>query len=57
VPPDDPLALAEAIRSIRALSVSRRATLGANGRAAVEREYTYASLARRYLPILTGTDQ
>ena len=57
VPPDDPAALADAIRSIRALPASRRATLGANGRAAVEREYTYASLARRYLPILTGPDR
>lgn len=57
VPPDDPVALAAAVQSIRALSAPRRATLGANGRAAVEREYTYASLARRYLPILTGADR
>ena len=56
VPPDDPIALAAGIKSLRALSAERRAELGANGRVHVEREHTYAGLARRYLPILTGED-
>lgn len=57
VPPDDPLALADAIRSIKALPSIRRRELGANGRAYVEREHTYAGLARRYQSILTGADR
>jgi len=54
VPPDDPPALAAAIRALRAMSAAERSRLGANGRAFVEREHAYAVLARRYLPILTG---
>lgn len=57
VPPDDPAALAEAIRSLRRMSPAERERLGANGRAFVEREHTYAGLAVRYLPVLRGTDQ
>jgi glycosyltransferase involved in cell wall biosynthesis len=57
VPADDPDAVADAIRSLRAMTAARRAELGANGRALVEREHTYAVLARRYLPILTGADR
>jgi len=54
VQPDDPPALAEAIRSIRAMSAADRAVLGSSGRAFVEREHTYRSLAGRYLPVLIG---
>jgi glycosyltransferase involved in cell wall biosynthesis len=57
VPPDDPAALAEAIRWLRTVPSAERARLGANGRAFVEREHTYANLAARYLPVLEGTDQ
>jgi len=57
VPPDDPAALAEAIRLLRTVSPAERARLGANGRAFVEREHTYASLAARYLPVLAGAGQ
>ncbi len=57
IPPDDPRALAEAIRSVKAMSRERRAELGANGRAYVEREHTYAALARRYVPILVDADR
>lgn len=54
VAPDDPTALAAAIRTIRDMSPAERSRLGANGRAFVEREHAYVVLARRYLPILTG---
>ena len=54
VPPDDPAALAAAIRAMRGMPAADRSRLGANGRAFVEREHTYPVLARRYLPILTG---
>ena len=55
VPPDDPEALAQAIRTLRAMSAEELARLGANGRAYVEREHTYPSLARRYLELLERT--
>jgi len=55
VPPDDPVALAEAIRSLRAMPAAELAQLGTNGRAYVEREHTYGSLARRYLSVLEGS--
>jgi glycosyltransferase involved in cell wall biosynthesis len=54
VPPDDPAALAAAIRAIRDLPAAERRRLGANGRAFVEREHAYPVLAQRYVPILTG---
>ncbi len=56
VPPDDPAALATAIRTIWGMTAAERSRLGANGREYVEREHSYAVLARRYLPILTGED-
>jgi glycosyltransferase involved in cell wall biosynthesis len=55
VPPDDPLALADALRSLRAMSDAERTALGANGRAYVEREHTYAALAERYVRVLEAT--
>lgn len=54
VPPDDPAALAAAIRAIRGMPAAERSRLGANGRVFVEREHAYSVLARRYLHILTG---
>ena len=57
VPPDDPVALAEAIRGLRALPAAQRARLGANGRAYVEREHGYRGLARRYLAVLQGAGE
>ena len=56
VEPDDPTALAAAIRTLRALTPSERAQLGANGRAYVERVHSYASLAALYLPVLGDPD-
>jgi len=57
VEPDDPAALAEAIRSLREVTPSERARLGAKGREYVERVHTYASLAAAYLPALEGPDR
>jgi glycosyltransferase involved in cell wall biosynthesis len=54
VGPDDPAALAAAIRRMRALSPPERAALGANGRAFVERNHTYRQLARRFLDAIDG---
>lgn len=56
VPPDDPAALADAIRALRAMPPQELARLGANGRAYVEREHTYPILARHYLELLEGLD-
>lgn len=55
VPPDDPEALAQALRILQAMSPAERAELGANGRAYVEREHTYAKLAALYVSTLQGT--
>jgi glycosyltransferase involved in cell wall biosynthesis len=57
VEPDDAAALAEAIRSLRAVTPSERARLGARGREYVERVHTYAGLAALYLPVLDGSDR
>lgn len=56
VEPDDPIALSEAIRWLRAMPSSQRARLGANGRAYVEREHSYRGLAQRYLSVLQAFD-
>lgn len=55
VPPDDPVALAAAIRTLRSMTPNERADLGANGRQYVSREHTYASLAARYERVLRGS--
>jgi glycosyltransferase involved in cell wall biosynthesis len=52
VPPEDPAALAEAIRSLRAMSPEDLARLGANGRDYVRREHGYRGLAMRYRALL-----
>ena len=54
VAPDNPAVLAEAILALRALTPLERAALGANARAYVEREHTYATLARLYVQVLEG---
>jgi glycosyltransferase involved in cell wall biosynthesis len=52
VPPDDPEALAQGVRSLRTMAPADLTRLGANGRAWVEREHSYRALARRYLAVL-----
>ena len=52
VEPDDPAALAQAIRALRSATPAERARLGANGRAYVERVHSYESLTARYVPVL-----
>jgi glycosyltransferase involved in cell wall biosynthesis len=54
VAPEDPTALAEAIRSLAARSAGERARLGANGRAYVERHHAYDRLADELAHILFG---
>jgi glycosyltransferase involved in cell wall biosynthesis len=57
VAPDDPAALAEAICQLRDMPPGDRERLGANGRAYVEREHRYRSLAARYLSLLAGSSR
>jgi glycosyltransferase involved in cell wall biosynthesis len=52
VAPEDPVALAEAIRSLAARSPAERARLGANARAYVERHHSYGRLADELAEIL-----
>jgi glycosyltransferase involved in cell wall biosynthesis len=54
VPPEDPAALAEAIRSLAACTPGERVRLGANGRAYVERHHSYGRLAGELAEILVG---
>jgi glycosyltransferase involved in cell wall biosynthesis len=54
VPPEDPVALADAIRSLAACSSAERARLGANGRSYVERHHSYGRLAGELAEILRG---
>jgi glycosyltransferase involved in cell wall biosynthesis len=57
VPPDDPASLADAIMSLLKMSARDREQLGTNGRAFVEREHSYTSLAASYVAVLRPTDQ
>ena len=54
VPPEDPAALAEAIRSLAACTPAERVRLGANGRAYVERHHSYSRLGGELAEILVG---
>jgi glycosyltransferase involved in cell wall biosynthesis len=54
VAPEDPAALADAIRSLAASSEAERARLGANARAYVERHHDYGRLAAELARILLG---
>jgi glycosyltransferase involved in cell wall biosynthesis len=52
VPPEDPRALADAIRSLAAAPPDERARLGANARAYVAEHHDYARLADRLAEVL-----
>ena len=52
VPPEDPTALAAAIRSLAARSPAERARLGENARAYVERRHDYRRLADELVEIV-----
>jgi glycosyltransferase involved in cell wall biosynthesis len=54
VPPDDPPALADAFRQLRDMPTQERDRLGANGRAFVQREHSYAALARRFASVIAA---
>jgi glycosyltransferase involved in cell wall biosynthesis len=54
VPPEDPTALAAAIRSLAACPAAERARLGANARAYVAARHDYAVLADELTGILVG---
>jgi glycosyltransferase involved in cell wall biosynthesis len=56
VPPEDPRALAEAIRSLAACPPAERERLGANARAYVEERHDYGRLADRLAEILLGEE-
>jgi glycosyltransferase involved in cell wall biosynthesis len=55
VAPEDPEALARAIRSLAATSQDERARLGANARAYVAERHDYARLADRLAEVLLGS--
>jgi glycosyltransferase involved in cell wall biosynthesis len=57
VEPDDPAALAQAVRSLRSVSPDARARMGSNGRTYVERVHSYATLAELYIPVLDAAVQ
>jgi glycosyltransferase involved in cell wall biosynthesis len=54
IAPEDPAALAAAIRSLIAATPEERARLGANARAYVERNHDYARLAETLSGVLVG---
>lgn len=56
VAPEDPAALAAAIRSLAAAPAEERERLGANARAYVEQRHDYGRLARELAEILLGED-
>lgn len=49
VPPEDPLAVAEGVRRLAALSADERTAMGERGRAFVLAEHTYPVLAQRFI--------
>jgi colanic acid biosynthesis glycosyl transferase WcaI len=51
-PPGDPASIADGIRTIRGMDDAQRAAMGRAGRAYVERSYSRAALADRYLEVL-----
>jgi glycosyltransferase involved in cell wall biosynthesis len=53
VPPEDPQALADAVRRLSRLSPQQRTLLGENGRAYVLREHDYRVLAERFLRVVS----
>ena len=57
VEPDDPAALAQAIRSLKSVPPAERARIGSNGRTYVERVHSYAGLAALYIPLLDPAAQ
>jgi glycosyltransferase involved in cell wall biosynthesis len=57
VEPDDPAALAQAIRSLKSAPPAERARMGSNGRTYVERVHAYPGLAALYVPVLDPAAQ
>jgi glycosyltransferase involved in cell wall biosynthesis len=57
VAPEDPAALADAIRSLAACSPAERERLGANARAYVEQRHDYERLADGLADVLLGDDR
>ncbi len=57
VPPEDPAAIAEAIRSLAAMPVEARQVMGQRGREFVRREHDYALLSQRFIQQIKKTIQ
>ena len=56
-PPGDPASIADGIREIRAMGDAQREAMGRAGRAYVERAYSRAALADRYLEVLRAAKE
>jgi len=54
VPPEDPQAIADAIRTLASMSVAEREAMGQRGKEYVMKHHDYKILAKQFLKVLEG---
>ena len=54
VPPEDPQAIADAIRTLASMSVAEREAMGQRGKEYVMKHHDYKILAKQFLEVLEG---